>query len=82
MNPNSAPLCLLWHGLPFQVNVVIGTVVFEVQVALKDQVKARTAFGGHSSYNKFRCFTEIFALLPEQSVVSNNAASAVSEIAD
>ena len=47
----------------FQINVVIGTVVFEVQVALADMVKARTAFGGHKSYDKFRCFTEIFACL-------------------
>lgn len=58
-----------WRDLMF--NIVIDTVVFEVQVVLKVMLKVRSNLDAHAAYDRFRCFSEVFALL-ELSVVATD----------
>jgi len=45
------------------LNIMIDNVVFEVQVVLQKMLNVRGLLDGHAAYNKFRCFSEVFALL-------------------
>lgn len=42
------------------LNVVVGGVIFEVQIVLHAMLVARTALDAHKAYNQFRSFAEIF----------------------
>jgi hypothetical protein len=50
-----------WRDL--MLNIVVNSVVFEVQVVLQAMYTARTAMKAHLAYNQFRSFAEVFGLL-------------------
>ena len=45
------------------LNVVIDGVIFEIQVVLTAMLTARKALDAHKAYNRFRCFSEVCALV-------------------
>ena len=53
-------------------------VVFEIQVVLTAMLNARRSMDAHRTYNQFRCFVEVFALLgidPELGRIENERTS-------
>ena len=70
-----------WRDL--MLNIVVDGVFFEIQVAHSLMFTARGELGGHDSYNKFRCFSELLAYvlradvnIPLHAIIAQRASSA------